>query len=130
MLALANPRPTITLSRESVTVGGSVTLEWQLSGATHRVRSLSLTLEGCEEARYRRGTDTRTDTNVFHRETLTEVGDSMGIARGTTSIKIPADTMHTFLADNNKVIWRIKMKGVINRWPDIDDSFDLTVAPR
>jgi hypothetical protein len=130
MLALANPRPTITLSRESVPVGGTVTLEWQLSGAAHRVRSLSLTLEGREEARYRRGTDTRTDTNVFHRETLAEAGDSMGIARGTTSIRIPADTMHTFLADNNKVTWTIKMKGVINRWPDIDDSFDLTVAPR
>ena len=130
MLALANPRPTITLSRASVPVGGSVTLEWHLSGAAHRVSSLSLTLEGREEARYRRGTDTRTDTNVFHRETLTEVGDSMGVARGTTSIRIPADTMHTFTADNNKIIWMIKMKGVINRWPDIDDAFELTVGPR
>lgn len=130
MLALANPRPTITLSRASVPVGGSVTLEWQLSGAAHRVSSLTLTLEGREEARYRRGTDTRTDTNVFHRETLTEVGDSMGVARGTTSIRIPADTMHTFKADNNKIIWMIKMKGVINRWPDIDDAFELTVGPR
>jgi hypothetical protein len=130
MLALANPRPTIRLSRGSVPIGGSVTLEWELSGAAHRVRSLNLTLEGREEARYRRGTDTRTDTNVFHRETLTDVGDSMGVARGTTSIRIPADTMHTFMADNNKVIWTIKMKGVINRWPDIDESFDITVAPR
>jgi len=130
MLALANPRPTITLSRASVPVGGSVTLEWHLSGAAHRVSSLTLTLEGREEARYRRGTDTRTDTNVFHRETLTEVGDSMGVARGSTSIRIPADTMHTFKADNNKIIWTIKMKGVINRWPDIDDAFELTVGPR
>jgi hypothetical protein len=130
MLALANPRPTITLSRASVPVGGSFTIEWQLSGAAHRVKSLRLTLEGREEARYRRGTDTRTDTNVFHRETLTEVGDSMGVARGTTTIRIPDDTMHTFIADNNKIIWTIQMKGTINRWPDIDESFDITVGPR
>jgi len=129
LLALANPRPTITLSRASVPVGGSLTLEWRLTGAAHRVRKLCLTLEGREEARYRRGTDTRTDTNVFHRETLREVGDSMEVARGSTSIRIPGNTMHTFTADNNKIIWTIKMKGEINRWPDIDESFDFTVAP-
>jgi Protein of unknown function (DUF3592) len=130
MLALANPRPTITLSRESVPVGGSLTIEWHLSGAAHRVRSLSLTLEGREEARYRRGTDTHTDTNVFHRATLTEVGDSLGVARGTTSIRIPDDAMHTFTTANNKIIWAIRMKGHINRWPDIDETFDITVTPR
>lgn len=130
MLALANPRPTITLSRESVPVGGSLTIEWQLSGAAHRVKSLRLTLEGREEAQYRRGTDTRTDTNVFHRATLREVGESEGVERGTTSIRIPDDTMHTFTADNNKIIWTITMKGHINRWPDLDESFDITVTPR
>jgi hypothetical protein len=53
----------------------------------------------------------------------------MGAAR-TTSLRIPDDTMHTFTADNNKIIWTIKMKGQINRWPDIDESFDITVTPR
>jgi hypothetical protein len=129
-LALANPRPTMTLSRGAVPVGGSFTIEWRLSGAAHRVRSLQLTLEGREEARYRRGTDTHTDTNVFHRSTLTEVGDSMGVARGSTSVRIPDDTMHTFTANNNKVVWTIKLKGAINRWPDLDESFDITVTPR
>ena len=130
MLALANPRPTITLSAASVPVGGSVTLEWQLSGAAHRVKSLLLTLEGREVATYRRGTDTRRDSNVFHRETLREAGESEGVERGALSIRIPADTMHTFTADNNKIVWSIKMKGTINRWPDIDESFDITVTPR
>ena len=36
--------------------------------------------------------------------------------------------MHTFTANNNKIIWTIKMKGDINRWPDIDESFDITVT--
>jgi hypothetical protein len=101
-----------------------------LSGAAHRVRSLHLTFEGREEARYQRGTDTHTDTNVFHRATLREVGDPTGIARGTTSIQVPRDTMHTFGAENNKIIWSINMKGRINRWPDLDESFDIIVTPR
>ena len=89
-----------------------------------------MTLEGREEARYRRGTDTHTDTHVFHRATLREVGESMSVARGTTSLRIPDDTMHTFTADNNKIVWTIKMHGDIKRWPDIDESFDITVTPR
>jgi hypothetical protein len=130
MLALANPRPTLRLSGASVPVGGSLTIEWQLSGAAHRVSSLRLTLEGREEAQYRRGTDTHTDTNVFHRATLREVGDPTGIARGTTSLRIPDGAMHTFATNHNKVIWSINMKGHINRWPDLDESFDIIVTPR
>lgn len=129
MLALANPRPTITLSRATVPVGSSLTLEWQLSGAAHRVKSLLLTIEGREEARYR-GTDTRTDTNVFYRETLREVRESEGVERGSLSLRIPDNTMHTFKADNNKVLWTLKMNGQIHRWPDIDETFELTVTPR
>lgn len=130
LLALANPRPTITLSSRTVPVGGSLQLEWQLSGAASRVNALRLTLEGREEARYRRGTDTRTDTNVFHHASVVEMTDSMGVARGTASIRIPADTMHTFAADNNKIIWTLKMHGDIKRWPDIDESFEITVRPK
>jgi hypothetical protein len=130
LLVLANPRPTIILSRESVPLGGSLTFEWQLTGAAHRVRSLQLTFEGREEAQYRRGTSTQTDTNVFHRAMLREVGDAAGIARGTTTIQVPRDTMHTFAAENNKIIWSINMKGHINRWPDLDESFDIIVTPR
>ena len=53
----------------------------------------------------------------------------MGVERGATSIRIPDDTMHTFTGDNNRIIWTITMKGAINRWPDIDESFDITVTP-
>ena len=37
--------------------------------------------------------------------------------------------MHTFNADNNKVIWTLHVTGAIARWPDIDESFDITVRP-
>jgi hypothetical protein len=129
MLALANPRPIITLSRGSVPLGGSVSFAWELSGAADRVSHLQMTLRGREEARYRRGTDTQTDTHVFFSEKLVDASHAMAIARGSGTIRIPGDSMHTFTADSNKVIWTLQVTGAIARWPDIDESFDITVRP-
>lgn len=129
MLAMANPRPILTLSRGSLPVGGSVSFAWELSGAAHRVSRLQMTLKGREEARYRRGTDTHTDTHAFFSETLVDATHAMGIARGSGTLRVPGDTMHTFTADNNKVIWTLQVTGTIARWPDIDETFDITVGP-
>ena len=129
MLALANPRPTITLSRATLPIGGSVTFDWQLTGAASRVSRLTVTLQGREEARYRRGTDTHTDKHVFHSDVLAEATDPMNIERGSGTIRIPAETMHSFSANNNKIIWTLVVKGEISRWPDVDESFDVTVSP-
>ena len=90
---------------------------------------LTVTLRGREQARYRRGTDTRTDTHEFHSEVLAEATDPMSIARGSGTIRIPAATMHSFSANNNKIIWTLTVEGEISRWPDVDDSFDVTVSP-
>lgn len=129
ILALANPRPTLTLSRGSVPLGGSVSFTWELSGAAHRVTRLQMTLKGREEARYRRGTDTHTDTHEFFSETLIDATHSMNIARGNGTIRVPGTSMHSFIAANNKVIWTLHVAGTIQRWPDIDESFDITVRP-
>jgi hypothetical protein len=129
LLALANPRPTITLSRGTLPIGGAVPFEWQLTGAASRVSRLTVTLTGREEARYRRGTDTHTDRHEFHSAVLAEATDPMNIERGSGTVRIPAGTMHSFSANNNKIIWTITVKGEISRWPDVDESFDVTVSP-
>jgi hypothetical protein len=129
LLALANPRPIITLSRGAVPLGGSASFTWELNGAAHRVSALRITLRGTESARYRRGTDTKTDTHVFFTETIVDATHTMNIPRGNGTIRIPADTMHSFDADHNKVIWTLQVTGEIARWPNIDDTFDITVRP-
>ena len=129
MLALANPRPTITLSLHTLPIGGTVPFQWQLTGAASRVSRLTFTLQGREEARYRRGTDTHTDKHEFHSEVLAEATNRMNIERGSGTIRIPAGTMHSFSATNNKIIWTLTVKGEISRWPDLDESFDVTVSP-
>ena len=129
LLAMASPRPILTVSRGTVPLGASVSFAWQLSGAAHRVTRLRITLQGREEARYRRGTDTHTDMNTFFSETLVDATHAMGIARGSGAIRVPADAMHTFTATNNKVIWSLHVAGDIARWPDVDETFDITVRP-
>lgn len=129
ILALANPRPIVTLSRASVPLGGSVSFAWELSGAAHRVTGLQMTLRGREEARYRRGTDTQTDTHVFYSAKLVDAAHAMSIPRGSGTIQVPRESMHSFTANNNKVIWTLHVSGGILRWPDIDETFDITVRP-
>jgi hypothetical protein len=126
-LALANPRPIITLNRGTVPLGGSASFTYELSGAAHRVTQLRITLRGSEVARYRRGTDTKTDTHVFFDETIADAAHAMNIARGSGVIRIPVDTMHSFDSPNNKVVWTLHVAGDIPRWPNIDETFDITV---
>ena len=129
LLALANPRPRLTLSRGTLPIGGTVPFEWQLIGTASRVSRLTMTLKGREEARYRRGTDTRTDRHEFHSEVIAEATDATSIEHGSGTIRIPARTMHSFTANNNKIVWTITVKGEIVHWPDVDETFDVTVSP-
>ena len=93
------------------------------------MRVLKIILRGREEAKYRQGTDTKTDTHDFCTETLVEATEAMTIARGTGTIRVPAGTVPTFMAPHNKIIWTLQVSGSIPRWPDIDETFDVTVRP-
>ena len=128
-LSLANPRPVLTLSRATVPLGGTVSFAWQLTGAAHRVTRLRMTLKGREEARYRRGTDTHTDTHEFFSTPIVDVSHGSGIARGSGTIHVPRDTMHSFAATNNKILWTLEVAGTIERWPDLDETFEIAVTP-
>lgn len=130
VLALANPKPTLTLSAASVPVGGSLTLQWQMSGATGRLRNLRISLRGREEAHYRRGTSSYTDKHTFYETQLVEATDTVRIERGMATMTIPANTMHSFASADNKIIWSLQVKGEIGLWPDVDETFDLVVRPR
>jgi len=129
-LALLNPKPTLTLSADSVPVGGSLTLQWQMTGLVSRLRNLKIVLSGREEAHYRRGTTSYTDKHTFYEVQVAEAQDSMRIERGMTTISIPRNTMHSFTADDNKIIWSLKVTGEIGFFPDVDETFDIIVRPQ
>lgn len=128
-LVLFNPRPRLTLSPGSLRRGEVAYLQWRLTGATGGARRLLVTLEGKEEVRYRRGTDTHTETKPFATLPVVDSTDSYQMLSGSTSFAVPADTLPTFASENNKVIWTIKAQLEIANWPDSDEEFEILVRP-
>lgn len=129
ILALFNPKPTLIANEHSVALGRSIKLQWRFSGNTARISQLAIILTGKESATYRRGTNTTTDTSLFVHQTLFETRERTNISAGEVTVTIPADSMHSFEASNNKIIWAVKLHGDIAKWPDVNLEFPITVLP-
>ena len=128
-LALFNPRPTLHLSSRTIPLGGAAELQWSFSGQTSRIREFAVTLRGVERATYRRGTSTYTDENTFYEMELYKTTSLAEIASGQVGFVLPQDTMHSFKAENNKIVWSIGLRGDIKSWPDVKESFEIEVTP-
>jgi hypothetical protein len=129
-LALFNPRVRLTASGAAAPLGGTLRVEWTVEGRAARLRRLRIVFEGREEATYRRGTTTSTDTKLFFTLPLLDTEEGDRIAAGHAELTVPADSMHTFEARNNKVLWRLMVRGEVPRWPDVEEEFPVTVLPQ
>jgi len=129
LLALFNPRPTLELSSTVIPLGTAAELSWSFSGQARRIDEFTVTLRGVEEAKYRQGTSTCTDRNTFHETELYRTSNAGEIASGQVGFVVPPDTMHSFAAENNKILWSLDIHGSIKGWPDVKESFPITVAP-
>jgi hypothetical protein len=131
VLALANPRIRLWLDPASSSPGGTVKVAWELTGAVSRVRKLWIYLEGREEASYRRGSSTSTEKSVFARLPIVELESSwMDMARGEGTLLVPVGVPASFAAANNKIVWTIKARGEIARFPDVAEEFEITMKPQ
>ncbi len=128
-LALFNPRIRITAPTTTVPLGGELHFTWTVSGRVTMLHKLRITFEGREEATYKRGTSTSTDTKVFAEIPVFETTEREFLAQGSARIAVPANLMHTFEASHNKVLWRLKVQGEIPRWPDVADEYPINVLP-
>ena len=99
-------------------------------GRVERINELTIKLTGREEARYRRGTKTYTDKNTFCELEVMSTRDGEQMGFGQAMLTVPGDTMHSFRADNNKIIWTVTVHGDIPKWPDVKEEFEITVVPR
>jgi len=129
VLAAFNPRPRLELEPSIARLGESIRVTWRFDGRSERIQHLRITLEGREEATYRRGTDTCTDTETFARFSFADTEVSYEISQGYGELQIPEDTIHSLDAGNNKIVWSIKINGDIPRWPDVDDEFEVRMLP-
>ena len=128
-LAIFNPRPSLAISASAIPLGGSADFSWTFKGSVSRLTSLRVVLEGSEEARYRRGTSTYTDRDVFARIPVYESHGAV-MPAGNATVRVPADTMHSFTAPNNRIVWTLKLSGEIPKWPDVTEGVEIEVTPR
>jgi hypothetical protein len=129
VLALFNPKVEASIQPGAPRLGGSLDLNWRLTGRTDVLRSLKIFLEGREEATYRRGTSTYTDKKPFLKLQLVATTNPAEMGAGQARITLPLDTMPSFKSDNNKVVWAIQVQGDIARWPDLKEEFEVQVRP-
>lgn len=129
-LALFNPRFELTIEPGNLYPGSDGQLGWTVRGKAGRIRLLTIKLIGREEATYRRGTDTHTDKKTFFEKELIRTEQLMEISDGRARFTIHPDTMHSFEADNNKIIWLIELHGQIARWPDVSQEYKITIRPK
>ena len=128
-LALFNPRPTLELSSTTIPLGTAAALSWSFSGQTSRIDEFTVTLRGVEEAKYRKGTSTCTDRTTFYEMELYRTSSANEIASGQVGFVVPPGTMHSFAAENNRILWSLDIHASIRGWPDVKESFPIAIAP-
>ena len=129
LLALLNPRPTLIVSSAAIPLGEDLQVNWSLSGRAGSIREFKISLKGTEKATYRRGTTTTTDTATFAEIAIVETTEMFDMEQGSAKVTIPVDTMHSFSAPNNKIVWTLVIHGDIPWWPDVSASFPITILP-
>ncbi len=97
------------------------------------MKSLRVVLQCEEQATYRQGTDTRTDTCcVFEQPVLTAQDFEIVPARPFESqcrVRIPARAMHSFKSDHNQIGWRLLVRADDVRGRDYQRAFPVIVHP-
>lgn len=129
-LAFFNPKLNLILAHEDLRLGETVRFRWQIIGNHSRISRLKISLRGVEEAVYRRGTNTYTDTETFYEKCLVDIASSNSISQGQGELQVPADLIHSFCGDNNRIRWLIRVSGEIKFWPDVDEEYELRVLPK
>ena len=110
--------------------GQSAFVQWKLGSGGRGVSRVLITLEGREEARYRRGTSTYTDRETFFTQPVVDCAQSYEIsAGGSGTFTLPAGAVPSFRAAHNKIVWTLKAQCELPRWPDTQEDYEVVVQP-
>ena len=129
LLALANPRPHLRLADGRLRPGGATNLHWHFTGATGRLRALSIRLEGRETVTYRSGDSSSSSSTAIARVDLVDRDQQGLLGQGNVLVEIPPGAMHSFNGRRNKIEWVLVLQGKIARWPDVNEEFEVAVLP-
>ena len=130
LLQIFNPRPVLKLDPASPALGERVSLSWEIPDY-RSINRLEIKLEGYEEVKYRsKNSDSDSiDKNVFEQLRIADINDQREITAGNIEFTMPRDSMHSFDADNNKIIWLLKLHGRRNLFPDLKYEYYVKIMP-
>jgi hypothetical protein len=127
IMQLWNPVSTLVCSQRYLYPGSQFEISWLHQGRTSRIQAFKITLVGEEQATFRQGTSSRTETNCFHEQIIIDTTDQARIQEGFELVQLDHDVMHTFKATRNRIRWALKVTGKIAFWPDIADEYEITL---
>ena len=53
-----------------------------------------------------------------------------GFREGSGKATFPANAVHSFSGGHNRIAWVLKVHGDVPFWPDVEEEFEIEVAPR
>jgi len=133
LLATTGVGPTLVeISDQPLRPGGSYRLFLSQTGRL-RLDSLEVILACDEEATFRHGTNTRTETRrVYEQAVFSSQSSDVRPAAPFTAkceVELPAGAMHSFKSDHNEVSWKLIVRGDAAGRPRFERAFPLIVHP-
>jgi len=122
----------VEVSTATPAPGESFEVRVAQAGRNLKVNRLSLYLACEEKATYGQGTRSRTDTEMILDELQAERTAFTVAGRAEElrcKVTVPYGAMHSFDAENNKIIWKLCVKGDLERWPDFKREYLIRVEP-
>jgi hypothetical protein len=125
---LFTTRPSVIISNLYPRLGDTLSLRWEIPGA-RSISKMKIFVIGSEESVSSQGENSSTRKSTFAYLPLVDTDDYFRISAGSVDLKIPLETMHSFEAKNNKIIWRINLYADIRFKPNIRNAYRLHVFP-
>lgn len=109
----------------AVAPGDSTELKWSIEGSVTRLRRLTISLEGVEEAIE---SDDETRTTVFSSTNVVDECEFAKMVAGATRLRIPEHAIPSSMSEHKKIFWVLHVRGDIPHSPDIDETFTIVVG--
>jgi len=126
ILSFSNPRPYLEMAPSKIQPGGEANLEWVMTGAADRIRRLRIWLENREEIVRQSHPQ---PSKLLVKIPIYETENTPEIRRGHIQFALPETAEPSFFDDKKNRSWFVCVRGEIDRWPDIDEEYEITVIP-
>jgi hypothetical protein len=137
LLALANPRPRLRLSRSAVPAGGSAQLSWSFEGWASRLDGLRIWLElsrkwtetAVEESGLSVRASVQSKSEVVETIEILRRGGGQPLASGAVSFAVPESARPSSEGVDQSFTWTLKLQGEIDWWPDVMEEYEIRILP-